>query len=264
MAPRLNPADRAEIIRLYTTPCADGTWNGAPTIARRFGVTHGCVQFVLKRAGVATRNSKTACTGKRCKPITNVPVGEAPRCACGCGSDARWNRRKNRWNTYADGHYRKTTPYKDEAWLREQYVNKQRTVEGIAAEFGVSQSTIAHFMVRFDIKARRGGEALAGRMSGALNPAWRGGVAQWDYAPDWKAIAQRIRGRDEWTCQLCGKCRDRWGGLLHVHHIDSDKLNNSPTNLISLCATCHPRGRAAIAFEFHLTVLASTRPAVAL
>lgn len=46
--------------------------------------------------------------------------------------------------------------------------------------------------------------------------------------------------RDEHCCQCCG-CREdgqRTNGLI-VHHIDCDKQNNSPSNLITLCGQCH-------------------------
>ena len=49
-------------------------------------------------------------------------------------------------------------------------------------------------------------------------------------------LKQQIRKRDSWTCQLCSKERS---GL--VHHIDWDKMNNNPDNLIVLCKGCHAK-----------------------
>ena len=44
-----------------------------------------------------------------------------------------------------------------------------------------------------------------------------------------------IRKRDKFTCQICGK-----NGFT-VHHIDYDKQNCDPENLITLCRKCHLR-----------------------
>jgi len=46
-----------------------------------------------------------------------------------------------------------------------------------------------------------------------------------------------IKRRDNWRCQICGKSRN--AGLLAVHHIDESKTNHDPSNLISLCLSCH-------------------------
>lgn len=40
--------------------------------------------------------------------------------------------------------------------------------------------------------------------------------------------------RDENTCQCCGE-----NEVKIVHHIDCNKKNNSPSNLITLCGQCH-------------------------
>lgn len=61
----------------------------------------------------------------------------------------------------------------------------------------------------------------------------------------WRKITKKIRERDEYTCQLCGKLQI--SPSLHVHHIVPDRmfspdilhLANSETNLISLCSKCH-------------------------
>lgn len=103
---KLSDDDRAEIVRLYTTPQPDGTWLGVTQIARQYGVAHNCIQDRLKRAGVKMRTSKEAfANGKRCKPITRLPNGEAPACKCGCRGLVAWNRRHDRWNRYIQGHY---------------------------------------------------------------------------------------------------------------------------------------------------------------
>jgi len=51
-------------------------------------------------------------------------------------------------------------------------------------------------------------------------------------------LKQTIRLRDE-VCQICGM--DSIEKSLSVHHIDCDKHNPQPTNLICLCESCHTR-----------------------
>jgi hypothetical protein len=57
-----------------------------------------------------------------------------------------------------------------------------------------------------------------------------------------KQLKKQILDRDFHRCQECfglqsedGKC----GSRLHVHHIDYNKKNNKPENLITLGMNCH-------------------------
>lgn len=237
-----------KIVQRYITPLPDGTWEGTTALAQDFGVRPATINRWLRLRGVQIRSARAAHSGgKRCKPIRNVPRGSAPVCKCGCSERTAWNRRKNRWNAYAAGHYRGDAPYKSEAWLRAEYEVKRRTLDEIAAECGVAASSVRKFMERYGIERRRASEAHVGRQAGEHNPAWKGGVAQWDYAPGWKTIARAIKDRDKWACRDCGERRTRWGSELHVHHIDGNKLNNDPLNLISLCSACHRRWHARLA-----------------
>lgn len=59
-------------------------------------------------------------------------------------------------------------------------------------------------------------------------------------------LKQKIRLRDNWTCQLCSKLRS-----VHVHHIDLNKLNNHETNLIVLCSKCHAKHHHKSNVEFN-------------
>jgi len=80
------------------------------------------------------------------------------------------------------------------------------------------------------------------RWLGHNNPLWRGGITPEDMKRttvlQWKKIAQRIRKRDNFICQQCGKKRSTI-----VHHIISWHLthDDSDDNLITLCRGCHAK-----------------------
>lgn len=48
-----------------------------------------------------------------------------------------------------------------------------------------------------------------------------------------------IRERDGFKCQICGCPQAECNDSLSVHHIDYNKENDDPNNLISLCRSCH-------------------------
>ena len=58
-------------------------------------------------------------------------------------------------------------------------------------------------------------------------------------------LREQIRIRDQFRCQQCfrhqNELYDKKGKKykLHIHHIDYNKKNNNPENLISLCRNCH-------------------------
>lgn len=79
-----------------------------------------------------------------------------------------------------------------------------------------------------------------GKSLGDKSHFWKGGISFEPYSIDWKETLRRsIRERDNYTCQICGK---QQGDIAHdVHHIDYDKKNSNPNNLITLCHSCHAK-----------------------
>jgi len=70
---------------------------------------------------------------------------------------------------------------------------------------------------------------------GKKHPNWQGGISSLPYSVDWtKDLKRAIRKRDQYTCQICGK-----EPAIDCHHIDYDKKNCNPINLITLCRSCH-------------------------
>jgi len=73
---------------------------------------------------------------------------------------------------------------------------------------------------------------------GENNSNWQGGKSFELYGKGWtETLKDLVRKRDNYTCCLCGKPQ---GDITHdVHHIDFNKKNCDPTNLITLCHNCH-------------------------
>lgn len=99
-------------------------------------------------------------------------------------------------------------------------------------------------------KARKGNQSALGchhsaemnkrkseREKGAGNPNWKGGMSFEPYPLAWtRELRQAIRQRDKFACQLCGEYP-----AFDVHHIDYDKENCAPENLVTLCRSCHSK-----------------------
>lgn len=83
---------------------------------------------------------------------------------------------------------------------------------------------------------RKIGEAHKGEKS----HLWKGGISFLPYSVDWtRTLRRSIRERDHYTCQLCGKLQS--DEAFSIHHIDYDKKNCDPHNLITVCHSCHSK-----------------------
>ena len=82
--------------------------------------------------------------------------------------------------------------------------------------------------------------ATSQRNIGANNPNWHGGISALPYGPEFtERYKKLIRQRDKNRCQRCGRTRKQEGKELAVHHIDHDKTNNDPMNLVAVCSRCN-------------------------
>lgn len=75
--------------------------------------------------------------------------------------------------------------------------------------------------------------------AGEANPNWLGGVSRLPYPWNFRQISRAIIERDGGVCQnpTCRGADIR----LTTHHIDYDKENCAPENLICLCSSCNSR-----------------------
>ena len=78
------------------------------------------------------------------------------------------------------------------------------------------------------------------RWLGDKNPNWANGISFEPYGLEFNEdLKEVIRNRDRRKCRMCEKTELENKKKLDVHHIDYNKRNNNPNNLISLCMHCH-------------------------
>lgn len=82
-------------------------------------------------------------------------------------------------------------------------------------------------------------------LNGEKHWNWQGGITNNPYPIEWnEKLRDAIRCRDGYMCQECGVHQDELYGRfkkLSVHHIDYNKDNLNPDNLITLCHSCHAK-----------------------
>ena len=85
------------------------------------------------------------------------------------------------------------------------------------------------------------GIAERGINAGENSATWQGGKSYEPYCPIWldKEYKEDIRARDNYRCSN----PDCWNTVdkLSIHHIDYDKKNCHPDNLITVCVSCNSR-----------------------
>lgn len=97
---------------------------------------------------------------------------------------------------------------------------------------------------------RKISQTLIGQMAGEKNPNWgkRGPeTSSWidgrsflPYPVEFnRQLKELIRNRDNYQCQKCGCPEIENMRKLDVHHIDYNKENSLPSNLIALCKSCN-------------------------
>jgi hypothetical protein len=200
-------------------------------------------------------------------------------CACGCGTLIAPIGKQLKPAIYAHGHNPteggfkpgQPSPWKGKPNPRfaEMNKNRVRTPEEFAkrtatrrAKYGPSYGTARGYKQSEEAvaKNRERGKTLIGeknpfygkkhtpetralhseRFSGANHPGWRGGAATMPYGPEFtRKFKHLIRQRDNYTCQRCGKTQEQEGRVLQVHHLDHNKENNDPTNVVASCGSCN-------------------------
>ena len=78
--------------------------------------------------------------------------------------------------------------------------------------------------------------------AGSKNGMWNGGSSFAPYDLKFtRKLKNQIIERDEFKCKLCPEPQLKSKKTLSVHHIDYNKQNSVPGNLIALCNSCHSK-----------------------
>lgn len=87
---------------------------------------------------------------------------------------------------------------------------------------------------------------IFGFKKGEKHPNFNNWASREHYGKDFSPkLKEKIRKRDQYRCQQCFRHEDELRTetnkkyKLNIHHIDYNKKNNNPENLISLCRSCH-------------------------
>jgi len=94
---------------------------------------------------------------------------------------------------------------------------------------------------------------------GNLHPNWLGGLSFEPYSLEFnKKLREQIRERDERLCQFCGEKEN--GNKQDVHHINYNKKDCRPINLITVCHSCNTKAnKERNKWEFMFTILQEIR-----
>ena len=91
-------------------------------------------------------------------------------------------------------------------------------------------------------------ESLKGVQAGEKNPAWKGGTSFEPYCPKFNnGFKERVRKRQNYTCQLCGRVWQHGERKLAVHHVNYNKMvccNNVKPLFVALCCGCNSKVNA--------------------
>ena len=120
--------------------------------------------------------------------------------------------------------------YDDPEWLRQKYVEEERTQVEIAALAGCNRKTVKDRLDDFGVDRR---EFRLGGWNRGLRreatPRYGGRSVSATHARE-RARRYALKG----ACEVCCSVDD-----LQVHHIDGDVWNDADSNLMTLCIGCH-------------------------
>ena len=174
---------------------------------------------------------------------------ELIKCACGCGRVRPKYDKQNRKRKYILGHQY----YENQKKILEERAKKGVWNIGLTKETDIrmklsaersAKSRIGHLVTK-ETRRKLGLDAKGNKHPNFNNWSSREPYGK-EFSPELK---EYIRQKYQYRCQECFRHQEELfrvvrGGKkrhynLYIHHIDYNKQNNNPINLISLCIRCH-------------------------
>ena len=152
---------------------------------------------------------------------------DAPLCACGCGQKvSRMKGRKYKWNKFILGHFTKGRTLEQSLGEEKADIYRKRLIERNKKNNCMWKSEPrkrkSDSMIDWEFYNKYGCKRSSVPYTDEFNPQ----------------LKKQITERDSFTCQLFTELLpDKFA----VHHIDYEKKNCNPINLIFLCNSCHTK-----------------------
>ena len=168
---------------------------------------------------------------------------------CGCGKLREQFDKRGRERYYIKGHTKVGFKFSKESLKKMSEAHK--------GQISVMKGKLMSLESRKKMSEAHKGKKLtkehkmniSDSLKGEKGPGWLGGKSFEPYDVGFnKQLKEQIRQRDNHRCQQCFRHQDELfkntkAGIrqykLYIHHIDYNKQNNNPNNLISLCLNCH-------------------------
>ena len=197
------------------------------------------IKYICKTCGTEfysyNKNRKTCSVACRLEFISANMKGKRPR-------NLKSLIEKGKKYRYKGGVSHGTKLSIDRDVLVDLYEYQDKSISETSYLLNVSRTTVHNYLVEYDIPRKDQGFQEGNDVQvGEKHYNWKGGISCEPYCDVWldKDFKESIKERDGYKCQNhdCWRTSNR----LMVHHIDYNKKNCKPENLITLCGSCNSR-----------------------
>jgi len=173
-----------------------------------------------------------------------MDLGDAPLCGCGCGDHVSLNRNMTRWNTFIPGHNGRGEPRSEETKLKISKIHKGKTISN-KVRLRISKSNRGRIISK---------EAIIRRDVSRLERRQINGILIRDrYCDAWgdRGYVNELRASGCEQCGLSNMMSLKLFGMQLCTHHDNGDLNCAPSDIKTLCPSCHTKIHNRLKKESH-------------